>query len=295
MDSATKPRVHQRGAYEYTMWVLCLLLVAGIVHTLITNPRFEFDVIFKYFTAATVLRGLFLTLWLTVLVMLLGTLLGIVLAVMRSSKVMPIRLLAMAYITVFRGTPVLVQLILWFNIAALFPVIRIGIPFTDIGTTLDTNALISATTAAIIGLSLNQAAYMSEIVRGGFNSVPRGQLEAGDSLGMTEGQKLMKIILPQSMPTIIPATGNQLIGMLKETSLVSVLGVADLLQSVQVIYARTYETIPMLLVACAWYLIVSVLLSYPQSKIEAYYARSTSAHRVVKKDPLVTQVVEVQK
>ncbi|RNI20928.1 amino acid ABC transporter permease [Flexivirga caeni] len=259
------------------MWVVCLIITAGIAYTLITNPRYHWSTIRHYLTAATVLKGLWLTIWMTVLVMLIATILGLLVAVMRASKILPVRILAICYINVFRGTPVLVQLILWFNIAALYPHIRLGIPFTPVGGNLNTNALISATTAAIIGLSLNEAAYMAEIVRGGFNSVPKGQLEAGDSLGMSEAMKMRKIIIPQAMPTVIPATGNQLISMLKETSLVSVLGVADLLASVQLIYARTYETIPMLIVACIWYLVVSILLSYPQSKIEAHYDKSSRA------------------
>lgn len=285
MDATVKPRIHRRGAYEYVTWLICLLIAAGIAYTLVTNPRYEWNVIGQYLTAGTVLRGLWLTIWMTVLVMVIATALGLLIAVMRSSKVPPVRILAVCYINLFRGTPVLVQLILWFNIGALYPDIRLGIPFTSIGHNLDVNSLISATTAAVIGLSLNEAAYMAEIIRGGFNSVPRGQLEAGDSIGMSESMKLRRIIIPQAMPTIIPATGNQLISMLKETSLVSVLGVADLLQSVQVIYARNYQTIPMLLVACIWYLIVSILLSYPQSKIEAYYARSTRAIRAVSDKP----------
>ena len=130
----------------------------------------------------------------------------------------------------------------------------------------------SATTAAIIGLSLNQAAYMAEIFRGGFASVDKGQIEAADSLGMSTRTKLLRIVIPQSMPTVIPATGNQVIGMFKETSLVSVLGVAELLQSTQLIYARTYQTIPLLIVACLWYLIMTLALSYPQSLIEKRYS-----------------------
>ena len=256
------------------MWAVCVLIAAGIIYTLVTNPRFGWQTIGHYLTAGTVLRGLWLTIWLTMLVMVIATVLGLLIAVMRASKILPVKILAMCYINLFRGTPVLVQLILWFNIAALYPNIRLGIPFTPLSGRLDTNALISAVTAAIIGLSLNEAAYMAEIVRGGFNAVPKGQLEAGDSIGMSEAQKMRKIIIPQAMPTVIPATGNQFISMLKETSLVSVLGVADLLQSVQLIYARTYETIPMLLVACIWYLLVSLLLNYPQSKIEAHYSRS---------------------
>ena len=296
MESVDKPRIHRRGAYEYVMWVICLLVAAGIIYTLVTNPRYGWHTIAHYLTAQTVLKGLWLTVWLTLLVMAFATVLGLLIAVMRASKVLPVRILAICYINLFRGTPVLVQLILWFNIAALYPNIRLGIPFTTIGSKLDTNALISATTAAIIALSLNEAAYMAEIVRGGFNSVPRGQLEAGDSLGMSEGMKLRKIIIPQAMPTIVPATGNQLIGMLKETSLVSVLGVADLLQSVQLIYARTYETIPMLLVACVWYLVVSILLNYPQSKIEAHYSKSRRALRLqLTAIPEVTEIPEMAK
>ena len=159
----------------------------------------------------------------------------------------------------------LVQLIFWFNIAALYPNIAIGIPFTGVSQAVDVNALMGATTAAIIGLSLNEAAYLSEIIRGGFDSVDKGQIEAADSLGMSSMTKLRRVIIPQSMPTVIPATGNQVIGMFKGTSLVSVLGVAELLQSTQLIYARTYQVIPLLIVACLWYLLMTLALSYPQS------------------------------
>lgn len=293
MDPVDKPRIHRRGAYEYVMWAICLLIAAGIAYTCVTNPRFQWHTIAHYLTAATVLRGLWLTVWLTFLVMAIATVLGLLIAVMRASKVLPVRVLAICYINLFRGTPVLVQLILWFNIAALYPNVRLGIPFTSIGTKLDTNALISAVTAAIIGLSLNEAAYMAEIVRGGFNSVPKGQLEAADSIGLSDSVKMRKIIIPQAMPTIIPATGNQLISMLKETSLVSVLGVAELLQSVQLIYARTYQTIPMLLVACVWYLVISIVLSYPQSKIEAYYGKSQRGTRKQKREQAPELVPEL--
>lgn len=290
MDATEKPRIRPRGAYEYAMWAICLLIAAGVAYTLSTNPRYGWHTISQYLTAKSVVQGLWLTIWLTVLVMVIATVLGLLIAVMRSSRVLPVRVLAICYINLFRGTPVLVQLILWFNIAALYPDIRIGIPFTSIGEKIDTNTLISAATAAIIGLSLNEAAYMAEIVRGGFLSVSKGQLEAADSLGMSEGMKLRKVVIPQAMPSIIPATGNQLISMLKETSLVSVLGLADLLGSVQLVYARTYETIPMLLVACIWYLAVSVLLNYPQSKIERYYTKSQRARVVTQEVPEIQGV-----
>jgi polar amino acid transport system permease protein len=273
-DATAKPRVHRRSAIEYVAWACCALVALGVVRTLLTNENYQWDVVSQYLTAPTVLRGLFMTVVLTILCMTFGALLGLLLAVLRVSPLRPVRILSGAYITFFRGTPVLVQLIFWFNIAALYPNLAIGIPFTDVSQDIDVNRLISATTAAVVGLSLNQAAYQAEIFRGGFASVDKGQIEAADSLGMSRGTKLRRIIVPQSMPTIIPATGNQFIGMFKETSLVSVLGVAELLQSVQLIYARTYQTIPLLIVACVWYLFMTLLLSYPQSLIEKKFSRT---------------------
>ena len=290
VDPALKPRLRRRSAFEYAAWIVCGLLALGILISVSTNPNFKWNVVARYFTHETIIRGLMLTIFLTVASMVLGTLLGLVLAIMRSSNIKPIAATAGVYITLFRGTPVLVQLIFWFNIAALYPNLTIGIPFTGISTAVDINALMAPITAALIGLSLNEAAYMAEIVRGGFLSVGKGQIEAADSLGMSGGMKMRKIIIPQAMPSIIPATGNQFIGMFKETSLVSVLGVAELLQSAQLIYARTYETIPLLIVASLWYLVMTLALSYPQSLLEKKYSRSTSrlprkAAKVVLTDP----------
>jgi polar amino acid transport system permease protein len=286
-EPTAKPRVHRRGALEYVAWLACALVAIGVLRTLFANENYQWDVVAQYVTAETVLRGLVMTVVLTVVTMTLGALLGLLLAVLRVSPLRPVRILAGAYITFFRGTPVLVQLIFWFNIAALYPHLAIGIPFTDVSQDIDVNRLISATTAAIVGLSLNQAAYQAEIFRGGFASVDKGQIEAADSLGMSRLTKLRRIIVPQSMPTIVPATGNQFIGMFKETSLVSVLGVAELLQSVQLIYARTYQTIPLLIVACVWYLIMTLLLSYPQSLIEKKFSRTRAR---VSNDPALVPI-----
>jgi polar amino acid transport system permease protein len=290
IDPALKPRLRRRSTFEYVAWVVCSLIGLGVLISVSTNPNFKWAVVAKYFTQETILRGLMLTLFLTVASMVLGTLLGLVLAIMRSSSIKPIAATAGVYITLFRGTPVLVQLIFWFNIAALYPNLTIGIPFTDLSTAIDVNALMAPITAALIGLTLNEAAYMAEIIRGGFSSVGKGQIEAADSLGMSGSMKMRKVIIPQAMPSIIPATGNQVIGMFKETSLVSVLGVAELLQSAQLIYARTYETIPLLIVASLWYLVMTLLLSYPQSKLEQKYSRTSSrlprkAKPVVLTDP----------
>ncbi|MFP3463754.1 amino acid ABC transporter permease [Arthrobacter globiformis] len=276
IDPALKPRLRLRTPAEYAGWVLSILVGVGILVSVLTNPNFRWDVVGKYFFAESILRGLMLTIFLTFASMALGTLLGLFLAVMRASHVKPVSIAAGLYITLFRGTPVLVQLIFWFNISALYPNLSIGIPFTNISTAVDTNAIMGPITAALVGLTLNQAAYMAEIIRGGFSAVGKGQIEAADSLGMSASMKMRKVIIPQAMPSIIPATGNQFIGMFKETSLVSVLGVAELLQSAQLIYARTYETIPLLIVASLWYLVMTLLLSYPQSKLEQKYSRSTS-------------------
>jgi polar amino acid transport system permease protein len=270
MDPALKPRLRRRSGFEYAAWAVCILLALGILVSVTTNPNFQWDVVAKYLTHESILRGLVLTIVLTVVSMVFGTLLGLILAIMRSSSIKPVAATAGVYITLFRGTPVLVQLIFWFNIAALYPNLSIG------GVNIDINALITPILAAIIGLTLNEAAYMAEIIRGGFSSVGKGQIEAADSLGMSGAMKMRKIIIPQAMPSIIPATGNQVIGMFKETSLVSVLGVAELLQSAQLIYARTYETIPLLIVASLWYLAMTLLLSYPQSQLEKKYSRSAS-------------------
>ncbi|OXM65840.1 amino acid ABC transporter permease [Amycolatopsis vastitatis] len=264
-----KKRIRPPRTRDYAAWVVAVAVVAGLLYALVSNRNFQWDVVFRYFTAASILDGVGITLMLTAVSMVLGTVLGLVLAVMRMSPQAPISGLARLYITFFRGTPVLVQLVFWFNVAALYPNLAIG------GHAVDMNALITPLTAAIVGLSLNQAAYMAEIIRGGFASVPRGQFEAAESLGMGGFTKLRRVIIPQTMPAIIPATGNQVIGMLKETSLVSVLGVADLLQSAQAIYARTYETIPLLIVASLWYLIMTLSLSVPQSMIERRFSRSS--------------------
>jgi polar amino acid transport system permease protein len=286
IDAALKPRLQLRTPAEYAGWVLSILVGIGILTSVLTNPNFRWDIVGKYFFAESILRGLMLTIFLTVASMALGTLLGLALAVMRSSRVKPVAIAAGIYITLFRGTPVLVQLIFWFNISALYPNLTIGIPFTNIGTAVDTNAIMGPITAALVGLTLNEAAYMAEIIRGGFSAVGKGQIEAADSLGMSAGMKMRKVIIPQAMPSIIPATGNQVIGMFKGTSLVSVLGVAELLQSAQLIYARTYETIPLLIVASLWYLVMTLLLSYPQSKLEQKYSRATS--RLPRKAKAVT-------
>jgi polar amino acid transport system permease protein len=179
-----------------------------------------------------------------------------------------------AYIWVFRGTPVLVQLLFWNFISALYPTIDLGIPFGPSFIHADANHLISAFTAAILGLGLNEGAYMAEIVRAGILSVDEGQTQAAHSLGMTRLTTLRRIVLPQAMRVIIPPTGNETISMLKTSSLVSVIAYTELLYSVQQIYSVNYRTIPLLLVASIWYLAVTSILSIGQYYLERRYGRS---------------------
>lgn len=264
--------VKARHPWQWAVAVLVLVLAALVLRSVMTNPNFGWDVVATYIRDFSIGHGLLVTLELTVISMVIGIVLGVLLAVMRLSSNLVVKFAAGAYIYFFRGTPVLVQLLFWFNLAALYPVITLGIP----GVALDANALISPLTAAILGLGLNQAAYMSEIVRAGIISVDSGQTEAAEALGITKLKAMWRIVLPQAMKVIIPPTGNETIGMLKTTSLVSVISVPDILYSSQIIYARNFETIPLLIVASLWYLLATTVLSVGQYYLERRFARGSS-------------------
>jgi polar amino acid transport system permease protein len=260
-------------------WILVVfvaLCVAALVKMLVTNPNLQWDVVGQYFFTRRVLEGLLVTLELTILAMFFGILLGILTAVMRLSPIRILASVAWTYTWFFRGTPLLVQIIFWYNLAALFPTIDIGIPL--IGPTVvseNANTVITPFVAALLGLALNEGAYMSEIVRGGILSVDPGQNEAGAALGMRNLRVMRRIVLPQAMRVIVPPTGNQVIGMLKSTALVSVTSTAELLYTSQQIYNQTFQTIPLLIVASLWYLIVTSVLSVLQYYIERRYARGS--------------------
>jgi len=260
----------------YGRWVsllVAIVLVAMVAHSMITNPNFAWGTVGKYLFSPTILEGLWVTVWLTGVIMALAIVLSIALAVMRLSHNPLLAGFSRGYIWFFRGTPVLVQLIFWYNLAALYPTFSVSLPFMPTLYSGSMNDLITPWTAAILGLGLNEAAYMAEIIRAGISSVDEGQQEAARALGMQKVQWLKRIILPQAVPFIIPPTGNQVIGMLKSTSLVSVISLSDLLYSAQAIYSRTYENIPLLIVACIWYLVATTGLSAIQSKIERYFQK----------------------
>lgn len=244
-----------------------------------TESRFQWNVVGQYFFSSPVLHGLWYTILLTIIAMAAGIMLGVVLALMRLSPNPLLSGAAWVYIWFFRGTPVLVQLLFWFNISYLFPQLTLGVPFGPALVHLNANTLVTSFVAAALGLSLNEGAYMSEIVRAGIISVDPGQTEAAQSIGMGRLQVLRLIVLPQAMRLIIPPTGNEVISMLKTTSLASAVLVTELLYSVTLIYARTYQTIPLLLVASLWYLIMTSILMVGQYFVERRYSRGAARPR----------------
>ena len=216
----------------------------------------------------TILRGLVNTVWLSVASMAIGTALGVLAAVSRGSPNPVLRAVASFYAWFFRGTPVILQLLIWFNLALVFP--RMGIPGLWEQRTV---FLITPTVAALVGLGLNEGAYISEIVRAGILAVDRGQHEAAQSIGMSGGQSLRRIILPQAMRVIIPPLGNNFIGLLKTSSLASIIGFSDLLRNAQDLYYVNTRVIELLMVAGFWYLVAVSVLSAGQAVLERRFGR----------------------
>jgi polar amino acid transport system permease protein len=236
---------------------------------LVTNKNMQWSVVAEYMFSPAILSGLGMTLLLTFLAMVLGLAIGVVLAIMRLSASRVFQAVSWGWIWFFRGVPPLVQMIFWYNLALLLPEISIGIPFG--GPKLlswNTNQLITPFSAAIMGLAFTESAYAAEMIRAGIQAVNAGQTEAAATLGMKRGQTLRRIVLPQALRIVIPPIGNDTISMLKFTSLVSVLALPDLLYSAQMVYARTYQTVPLLLVATIWYLVLTTVLTLVEHAVE---------------------------
>ena len=260
--------VTPRRPWQKLAVAVTALLVLAMAWSIATNHRFRWDVVAGYLLSPDILHGLLLTLEITVCSMTIGIVGGILLALMRLSESAFLRMLSSGYIWFFRGTPVLVQLLFWFNIQALYPHIRL--PF---GPPIDLNRIITPLLAAIFGLGLNEAAYMAEITRAGISAIDHGQAEAAKALGMTRAETLRRTVLPQAMRVIIPPTANETIGMLKTSSIASVIAVTELLYSAQLIYSVNYLTIPLLVVASLWYLAVTTVLSIGQHYLERRFSR----------------------
>ncbi|GAA2530631.1 amino acid ABC transporter permease [Streptomyces sp. NPDC058947] len=255
---------------RYISAVVALALLGGVVYAF-AQGKINWDAIPDYFFDDRILDGVGKTLLLTVLSMAIGIIGGVLLAVMRLSKNPVTSSIAWFYIWFFRGTPVLVQLIVWFNLGLVFEYINLGPFYKDEWSDFMTPFL-----TALLGLGLNEAAYMAEICRAGLLSVDEGQTEASHALGMSHSKTLRRIVIPQAMRVIVPPTGNEVINMLKTTSLVSVVQYPELLRAAQDIGQTSGAPAEMLFLAAAWYLLLTSVFSIGQYYLERYYARGSS-------------------
>ena len=265
-----------RHPLQWVAAAIVAVVLVALIKSAATNDNFHWDVVGDFLVDSRILDGLVKTIELTVLGMVIGIALGVILALMRLSGNPLLSGPSWAYIWFFRGTPLLVQIIFFFNIAALYPTIDLGIPFGPSFIHINANDVITPFLAGVLALGLNEGAYMSEIVRAGIISVDEGQADAAKSLGMTRLKMMRRVILPQAMRVIIPPTGNETISMLKNSALVSVIAVSELLYSAQLIYSVNYQTIPLLIVASIWYLAATTVLSIGQYYLERHYGRGTT-------------------
>jgi polar amino acid transport system permease protein len=275
---------------HYKRWAVALLLlvaVAGIVVDAASRPAYEWAAYKKYLFDDRVIAASFVTLELTLLSMFFAILLGVALGVMRRTDNPIFKNFAWFFIWIFRGTPVYVQLVFWGLFSTIYKEVFIGIPWIELGDfQFGVHFAMSQTASlfwiAVLGLSLNEAAYMAEIVRGGLLSVDSGQEEAAKSIGMSNWKTMRFIVIPQAMRVIIPPTGNEVISMLKTTSLVTAVPlVTDLYARTRDISNETYNPIPLLLVACTWYLFYTTVLMIAQYFLEKRFGRGFNRNAVI--------------
>ncbi len=269
-----------RHPWRWVAVALVLVSVAAMIRSAISNPEFQWPIVAQYLFNPLILDGLWKTLLITVVVMILATLGGTFAALMMLSPSKLLSVPAAVFVWFFRGTPALVQLIIWYNLSIVVKDFTLWLP--GIGTlySVSTNDIMTPLVSAIVALSLHESGYMAEIVRSGLRSVNKGQYEASACLGMKPSLALRRIVLPQAMRIIIPPTGNETINLLKTTSLVSIIAVGDLLYSAQSIYARTFETIPLLLVVSFWYLAVVSIMSVGQFYLERHFSRDEHRNNI---------------
>lgn len=271
LESRAKNVAHatpRRHPVRTAVTIVLSFLILLVLYLCAVNPNFGWSVVGQYLFDASVMHGIGVTLSLTVVSMLLGIVLGLVCAVGKLSRLRFFMGLSDLYLWFFRSTPLLVQLLFWYNLSALFPVLGIPGVFS-----VDTNSVITPLTAAVVGLSLNEGAYMAEIIRAGLMSVDPAQRETAEAFGMSKRQILFRVLLPQAMRAIVPPTGNQVISMIKATAMVSIIAMDDLLYSVQAIYNQNFQIIPLLIVAVIWYLVITSVLTFVQARIEKRFAK----------------------
>lgn len=280
-----------------TVFAAVLVIIVGLfIHDALYNrPVYSWDIVVQYLFDVRVLNALGYTLQLTIYSMLIAIVLGILLAIMRLSPNPVFRGVAWVYLWIFRGTPVYVQLVFWGLMPVVYKTLSFGIPFTDVVfAEFDTRKLFPYFLLAVIGLALNEAAYMAEIVRAGLLSVDKGQSEAAVALGLGWWHTMSRIILPQAMRVIIPPTGNEVISMLKTTSLViAVPFTLELYTRTHDIAVSMYKPVPFLIVASFWYLVLTSILMVGQYYVERYFSRGVGDRPQVQKPTVETSAVTV--
>ncbi|AHC26258.1 MULTISPECIES: amino acid ABC transporter permease [Mycobacteriaceae] len=267
-----------RHPWRWVAAAVIIVVVGLFLYGAATNPAYGWSTFTKYLFNERILLGVANTLQLTVYSMVIGIVLGVILTIMRLSDNAVLSSVAWVFLWVFRGTPVYVQLAFWGLMPTIYQKIQLGVPFGPTFFHIDLQNLSFPFALAVIGLALNEAAYMAEIVRAGITSVPEGQLEASTALGMSWGLAMRRTVLPQAMRVIIPPTGNEVISLLKTTSLVTAVPYAFDLYSIATreIAARIFEPVPLLLVAATWYLIITSVLMVGQFYLERYFSRGAS-------------------
>jgi polar amino acid transport system permease protein len=272
------PEIKAVPIRHWGRWIgaaVVVYLIFALVYSFAKNPNIQWSVVSEYLFKPLTLRGLLLTIELTFLTMVVGAGGGVLLAVMRLSRNPVLSGVSWLYIWFFRGTPVYVQIILWANIGVLYHSFVFGLPLTGFAIgSVNSGVLVShIVVPAILALGLNEAAYAAELVRAGIISVDAGQTEAASSLGMSPALIMRLIVLPQAMRVIVPTFGNETIGMLKTTSLIAAIGGIELFGRMQNIWAQSFQIMPLIVVACLWYLFLTTVLTIGQHYIEAYYGK----------------------
>ena len=269
-----------RHPWRNLIAVVIVIYAAAAIYDASQRKQFQWNIYIQYLFDQHISAAALITVELTVLSMVLAGILALILAVMRLSNNPILKWIAWVYIWIFRGTPVYVQLTLWGLLSVIYPTLQLGLPFVHPFISLGTNGALNFYELAVIGLGLNEAAYLAEIVRAGILSVDRGQEEASIALGMTWSQTMWRIVIPQSMRVIIPPTGNEFISMLKTTSLVTAIPfIGDLFSVANGIAARLFAPVPLLLVASTWYLAISSILTVGQYFLEKRFARGVGTAR----------------
>lgn len=272
--AAQRPVVRRRHVGRWIGSAVVLVLLAELALNIAHNDTYQWHLFWGYFTRPYILQGVVLTLQVTAYSAVIGLVLGIVLAVARLSDNPLYSGLAWAYIWFFRSLPIPVLLIILFNLKSFFPTLGLQLPFGPTLFAQDTQTLLVPLAAGVAGLAINEAAYAAEIIRGGLLSVDQGQLEAANALGLSPARRLRRIVLPQALRAIVPGYVNQLIGLVKMSSLVYYVSLIDVFGAVYVLESRSPgHIVPILLAGSAWYLVIAAALSVLQYYVERHYAR----------------------